>query len=299
MQVRGYVKGVGRAGAFVALSRALEARVKLANLARGFLPHPEQAFPEGALVTGRIVSAADGRCRSFSALPEPLLECPAQSHTSCKTCTQRHMCRMRGPSCFAGFIDLHGFALTPVSQQLGEDAPEHWLCSKSTACTAHGPGCVKRSSAASRLAGCSVRTCRAELSLKEAGWQLGLKDLAEGQSVRGRVRRVERFGVFVTLTGSARLTGLAHISEVADEQVADLAQLFQPGQGAPSLRISLQAACVPRSAVAASYRAPPSSAVRLCARLVPGLQPPSACREGTLLRGCTLLCSHTCRQGDW
>jgi ribosomal protein S1 len=61
-QVRGYVKSVGRAGAFVALSRTLEARVKLANLARSFLPHPDQAFPEGALVTGRIVSAADGRC---------------------------------------------------------------------------------------------------------------------------------------------------------------------------------------------------------------------------------------------
>jgi hypothetical protein len=71
-----------------------------------------------------------------------------------------------------------------------------------------------------------------ELSLKEASRQLGLEDLSEGQTVRGRVRRVERFGVFVTLAGSAGLTGLAHISEVADEKVEDLAQLFQAGQGA-------------------------------------------------------------------
>lgn len=63
-QVHGYVKSVGRAGAFVALSRGLEARVKLGNLADGFVEDPEQAFPEGQLVRGRVISTAGGRCSS-------------------------------------------------------------------------------------------------------------------------------------------------------------------------------------------------------------------------------------------
>ena len=64
LQVHGYVKNVGRAGAFVALARGLEARVKLANLADGYVKEPEQAFPEGQLVRGRVMSTAGGRCAS-------------------------------------------------------------------------------------------------------------------------------------------------------------------------------------------------------------------------------------------
>lgn len=46
------------------------------------------------------------------------------------------------------------------------------------------------------------------------------------------MRRVERFGVFVTLAGSdGKLTGLAHISECADGRVDDLGKLFAAGQG--------------------------------------------------------------------
>ena len=59
---------------------------------------------------------------------------------------------------------------------------------------------------------------------------IGLEDLQEGQTVSGRVKRVEGYGVFITLAGSG-LTGLCHISEVADEKVTNLPSLFQPGQG--------------------------------------------------------------------
>ncbi len=64
---------------------------------------------------------------------------------------------------------------------------------------------------------------------------VGLEDLQEGQTVSGRVKRVEGFGVFITLAGSG-LTGLCHISEVADEKVANLPSLFQPGQGETSIQ---------------------------------------------------------------
>ncbi len=45
-----------------------------------------------------------------------------------------------------------------------------------------------------------------------------LKDFAVGEIVDGRVRRVEKFGVFVEIPGSS-VVGLAHISELVDEKV--------------------------------------------------------------------------------
>lgn len=82
---------------------------------------------------------------------------------------------------------------------------------------------------------------RVELSLRERGRQLQLADLAEGQTLRGQVKRLERFGVFIALAEAPGLAGLAHISEVADAKVDDLGKLFRVGQGArpgTSLRFS-------------------------------------------------------------
>lgn len=62
IQVRGYVKSVSAAGAFVALARDLEARVKLNNLADGYVEEPKTAFPEGQLVTGRVIATDHNRC---------------------------------------------------------------------------------------------------------------------------------------------------------------------------------------------------------------------------------------------
>lgn len=74
-----------------------------------------------------------------------------------------------------------------------------------------------------------MRMRRIELSLKTKGWAT-LEDFSEGQVVRGCVRRAERFGVFVRIDDSA-VTGMCHISEVADERVDDLPAMFKPGQG--------------------------------------------------------------------
>ena len=75
-------------------------------------------------------------------------------------------------------------------------------------------------------------TCRVELSFRTSALKamIGLEDLKEGQTVTGRVKRVETYGAFISLAGSG-LTGLCHISEVADERVADLPGMLQPGQG--------------------------------------------------------------------
>jgi rRNA biogenesis protein RRP5 len=59
-----------------------------------------------------------------------------------------------------------------------------------------------------------------------------VEKLEVGSDVRGRVRRVEKFGIFVDLDEPLGATGLAHISEVADGFVKDIDGLFAPGQGA-------------------------------------------------------------------
>ena len=62
LQVSGYVKAVSSAGVFVVLARNAEARVKMGHLSDSFVKDPKVAFPEGKLVEGRVISAADGRC---------------------------------------------------------------------------------------------------------------------------------------------------------------------------------------------------------------------------------------------
>ena len=64
---------------------------------------------------------------------------------------------------------------------------------------------------------------------QEGGWA-GLGDLKKGDVVKGKIKRLEPFGVFVELHNSS-LTGLAHISEVSDEFVKNLQDSFQIGQG--------------------------------------------------------------------
>lgn len=71
--------------------------------------------------------------------------------------------------------------------------------------------------------------CRVELSLKTKSWAT-LEDFKEGQVVRGRVKRAEKFGVFIRIFDSA-VTGMCHVSEAADERVNDLPAMFKPGQG--------------------------------------------------------------------
>ncbi len=65
-QVAGYIKAVSGAGAFVALAADLDARVRLSNLADGFVPEPAAAFPVGRLVHGRVVAVDGGRCAPAS-----------------------------------------------------------------------------------------------------------------------------------------------------------------------------------------------------------------------------------------
>jgi S1 RNA binding domain len=54
--VRGFVCGVSRAGCFVRLSRSCTGRVLLKDLSDNFVSSPEQEFPLGRLVAGRVLT---------------------------------------------------------------------------------------------------------------------------------------------------------------------------------------------------------------------------------------------------
>ena len=88
------MKSVSPAGAFVALARNLEARVKMNNLADGYVDEPQQAFPEGQLVTGRIIGTDHNRCCS---------------RTACAGKLQKDSPTMSRPQIFARFFVAYVF----------------------------------------------------------------------------------------------------------------------------------------------------------------------------------------------
>ena len=79
---------------------------------------------------------------------------------------------------------------------------------------------------------------RVELTLRKHRPAPSLQNLEEGQVVRGRVKRIEKFGVFVELDAAqdggaaapAGPCGLAHLSELADAFVYDPDRLFKVDQ---------------------------------------------------------------------
>ncbi|KAF5775042.1 putative S1 domain, XPG/Rad2 endonuclease, XPG-I domain, nucleic acid-binding protein [Helianthus annuus] len=52
----GYVKNVTPKGCFIMLSRKLDAKILISNLSDDFVSNPEEEFPIGKLVTGRVLS---------------------------------------------------------------------------------------------------------------------------------------------------------------------------------------------------------------------------------------------------
>ncbi|KAK2742930.1 rRNA biogenesis protein rrp5 [Myotisia sp. PD_48] len=56
---------------------------------------------------------------------------------------------------------------------------------------------------------------------------LTIKDIKVGQIVTGKVRKVEEYGAFIAIDGSANLSGLCHRSEMAEERVADATKLYE------------------------------------------------------------------------
>ncbi|KAE8388646.1 hypothetical protein BDV23DRAFT_108641 [Aspergillus alliaceus] len=76
---------------------------------------------------------------------------------------------------------------------------------------------------------------RLQISLKESVLDpnykapVTLHDLKSGQIVTGKVRKVEEFGAFIVVDGSANISGLCHRSEMAENRVEDARTLYEEG----------------------------------------------------------------------
>ncbi|CAN8097612.1 unnamed protein product [Discula destructiva] len=56
-----------------------------------------------------------------------------------------------------------------------------------------------------------------------------IADFTEGQVVTGKVRKVEDFGAFIVIDGTANVSGLCHRSEMAEKTVKDARKLYSQG----------------------------------------------------------------------
>lgn len=74
-----------------------------------------------------------------------------------------------------------------------------------------------------------------QLTLKESALDpnyktpVTLRDLKPGQVVSGKIRKVEEFGAFIVVDGSANISGLCHRSEMAQNRVEDARTLYEEG----------------------------------------------------------------------
>jgi rRNA biogenesis protein RRP5 len=58
---------------------------------------------------------------------------------------------------------------------------------------------------------------------------LEFSDMEVGQIVTAKVRRVEDFGVFLVVDNSRNVSGLCHVSQIADSRVENVKALYKPG----------------------------------------------------------------------
>ncbi|KAF8849875.1 nucleic acid-binding protein [Acephala macrosclerotiorum] len=58
---------------------------------------------------------------------------------------------------------------------------------------------------------------------------LMFEDMKVGQIVTGRIRKVEDFGVFIVVDDSKNVSGLCHVSQMADKRVEDVRKLYEEG----------------------------------------------------------------------
>ncbi|KFY46775.1 hypothetical protein V494_00331 [Pseudogymnoascus sp. VKM F-4513 (FW-928)] len=70
---------------------------------------------------------------------------------------------------------------------------------------------------------------------------ISLNDLEVGQTITGKIRKVEDFGVFIVVDGSMNVSGLCHRSEMAESRVTDVKKLYSEGDAvkAKVLKIEL------------------------------------------------------------
>ncbi|KAI0550271.1 hypothetical protein F4679DRAFT_543699 [Xylaria curta] len=67
------------------------------------------------------------------------------------------------------------------------------------------------------------------------------QDLRAGQVIIGKVRKVEDFGAFILIDGSANVSGLCHRSEIAEKPIQDARKLLKEGDAVKAIILDVDA----------------------------------------------------------
>ena len=212
----------------------LDGRIAMTDLGDSYPPSPCDALPTGTILNAVVVGSSAGGHLDLSLRPS------RGAHPRDGGDDDVPQAEIRGLSDVTPGAVLHGFvkSATPkgVFVTLGRGVDARVKLSNLADAfvpspeTAFPPG----SRVTGRVLAVELATHRVELSLKESdvtgGAPMSLGDLAVGQVVRGTVKRVETFGVFVTLAGGG-VTGMCHISMFADgPRIKDLQARIAPGK---------------------------------------------------------------------
>lgn len=69
---------------------------------------------------------------------------------------------------------------------------------------------------------------------------LTFNDIHVNQIVKGKIRKVEDFGVFIVIDGSANVSGLCHQSEMAEKRVHDVKKLYSEGDEVKAIVLKME-----------------------------------------------------------
>ena len=84
----------------------------------------------------------------------------------------------------------------------------------------------------------TIQNGNIDVTLRKRKTTVSVEGFSEGQIVNGVVKRIEKFGVFVSIKDPP-VTGLAHVSELSDGYVQDVFKLFNVGQDVKARVISV------------------------------------------------------------
>ncbi|QSZ37176.1 hypothetical protein DSL72_009270 [Monilinia vaccinii-corymbosi] len=68
---------------------------------------------------------------------------------------------------------------------------------------------------------------------------LTFKDIQVDQVITGKIRKVEDFGVFIVVDGSANVSGLCHQNEMAEKRVQDVKKLYSEGDQVKAIVLNI------------------------------------------------------------
>ncbi|KAF2964648.1 hypothetical protein GQX73_g8919 [Xylaria multiplex] len=96
-----------------------------------------------------------------------------------------------------------------------------------------------------RITSINSSTSQIQMSLKSSVVEkdfvalTNYQDLRAGQVVTGKVRKVEEFGAFILIDGSANVSGLCHRSEMAEKPVQDARKLLSEGDAVKAIILDI------------------------------------------------------------